>query len=50
MLAILKLADVDISKSELTALFRKEGHKNYKECGDQFLRKFLKGLSIRYRT
>jgi len=50
MLGILKLASVDISKSELTALFRKEGHKNYKECGDQFLRKFLKGLSIRYRT
>jgi uncharacterized protein YehS (DUF1456 family) len=50
MLAILRLADVDISKSELTALFRKEGHRNYKECGDQFLRKFLKGLSIRYRT
>jgi uncharacterized protein YehS (DUF1456 family) len=50
MLAILKLADADISKSELTALFRKEGHKNYKECGDQFLRKFLKGLSLRYRT
>ncbi len=50
MLGILKLADVDISKSKLTALFRKEGHKNYKECGDQFLRKFLKGLPIRYRT
>jgi len=50
MLAILKLADVDLSKSELTALFRKEGHKNYKECGDQFLRKFLQGLSLRYRT
>jgi uncharacterized protein YehS (DUF1456 family) len=50
MLGILKLADVDISKSELTALFRREGHKNYKECGDQFLRKFLKGLFIRYRT
>jgi uncharacterized protein YehS (DUF1456 family) len=50
MLGILKLANVNISKSELTALFRKEGHKNYKECGDQFLRKFLKGLSIRYRT
>jgi uncharacterized protein YehS (DUF1456 family) len=50
MIAILKLAGVGISKSELTALFRREGHKNYKECGDQFLRKFLKGLSIRYRT
>jgi uncharacterized protein YehS (DUF1456 family) len=50
MLSVLKLADVDISKHELTALFRKEGHKNYKECGDQFLRKFLKGLALRYRT
>jgi uncharacterized protein YehS (DUF1456 family) len=50
MLSILNLAGVGISKSELTALFRREGHKNYKECGDQFLRKFLKGLSIRYRT
>lgn len=49
MLGILKLAEVDISKSELTALFRKKGHKNYKNCGDQFLRNFLKGLSIRYR-
>jgi len=50
MLGILKLADVDISKHELTALFRKEGHKNYRECGDQFLRNFLKGLSSRLRT
>jgi uncharacterized protein YehS (DUF1456 family) len=50
MLAVLKLADVAISKPELSALFRKEGHKNYKECGDQFLRKFLKGLSLQYRT
>jgi uncharacterized protein YehS (DUF1456 family) len=50
ILAALRLAAVDISKPALTALFRKEGHKNYKECGDQFLRKFLKGLSLRYRS
>jgi uncharacterized protein YehS (DUF1456 family) len=49
MLDVLKLADIVVSKSELTALFRKEGHKNYKECGDQFLRNFLNGLYIRYR-
>lgn len=49
MLGILKLADTAISKSELNALFRKQGHRNYKECGDQFLRSFLKGLSVRYR-
>ena len=49
MLGILKLANINISKPELTALFRREGHKNYEECGEQFLRKFLKGLTIRYR-
>lgn len=49
MLAILKLVDVSISKSELSALFRREGQKNYKECGDQFLRNFLQGLTIRCR-
>lgn len=50
MLDIMNLAGVRVSKPELTALFRKEGHKNYKECGDQFLRNFIKGLTIRYRS
>lgn len=50
MIEVLKLADVAISKSELTALFRRKGHKNYKECGDQFLRYFLKGLAVRCRN
>ncbi|MFH1020754.1 MAG: DUF1456 family protein [Pseudomonadota bacterium] len=49
MLAILQQAGNPVSKSELSALFRKAGHKNYKECGDQFLRNFLKGLALRYR-
>lgn len=47
MLAILKLAGVTVTKSELTALFRTKGHKHYKECGDQFLLSFLQGLSKR---
>ena len=46
---ILKLADFDISKSELSALFRSEDQRNYKECGDQILRRFLNGLIIRNR-
>lgn len=50
MLEIMEIADMKVSKSELTALFRKEGHKNYKDCGDQFLRNFIKGLTIRYRS
>ncbi|OGJ84794.1 MAG: hypothetical protein A2487_20015 [Candidatus Raymondbacteria bacterium RifOxyC12_full_50_8] len=49
LLAIMKLADMPVSSPELTALFRKEGHKNYKPCGNQFLRNFLKGLTIRLR-
>ncbi len=43
---ILKLADFDITKSELNALYRKPDHANYKECGDQLLRNFLNGLII----
>lgn len=49
IIEILKLAGVNISKGELSALLRKEGHKNYKECGDRYARNFLKGLAIRYR-
>jgi uncharacterized protein YehS (DUF1456 family) len=43
---ILKLADFDITKSELNALYRNPEHPNYKECGDQLLRNFLNGLII----
>ncbi|MCP4253118.1 MAG: DUF1456 family protein [Candidatus Scalindua sp.] len=49
MLSTLKLAGMSISKSELSALFRKEGQRHYKECGDQILRNFLKGLTTRFR-
>ena len=46
---ILEEAGVYITKAELGALLRKEGHKNYVECGDRYARNFLKGLAIRYR-
>ncbi len=46
IIKILKLADFEISKSELNALFRNPTHPNYKECGDQLLRNFLNGLII----
>ncbi|WP_394186522.1 YehS family protein [Metabacillus halosaccharovorans] len=42
-------AGIRVTKGELGALLRKEGHKNYMECGDKFARNFLKGLAIRYR-
>ena len=49
MLDILAAAGVIITKGELSAVFRKEGHKNYIECGDRYARNFLKGLAIKYR-
>lgn len=49
MLRVFKLGGVELSESELSALFRKRDHKNYKECGDKFIRVFLKGLVELYR-
>ncbi|MBU8917289.1 DUF1456 family protein [Neobacillus sp. 114] len=49
MLDIFGEAGITVSKGELGALLRKEGHKNYKECGDKYARNFLKGLAIKYR-
>ena len=49
ILAILKSADFRISATELSALFRDEQHRNYRECGDQLLRYFLRGLTLKYR-
>ncbi len=46
MLALLAKAGVQLSKSELSAMFRARGQKNYKICGDQFLRNFIRGLTL----
>ncbi|MFZ8018159.1 MULTISPECIES: DUF1456 family protein [Fusobacterium] len=45
MIRIFKLGGIEISEGELSALFRSENHKNYKECGDKYIRIFLKGLT-----
>ncbi|WP_430309696.1 DUF1456 family protein [Pseudomonas sp. PONIH3] len=47
--AVLKSVDFPVSKPELSALFRKVGHDNYRPCGDQLLRNLLKGLTLRVR-
>lgn len=44
MIKIFKLGGVEISEGELSALFRSEDHKNYKECGDKYIRVF-KGVN-----
>jgi len=50
ILSILALADLRISKHELSALFRRPDHKHYRQCKDQILRNFLKGLQLQYRN
>ncbi len=45
MIRILDAGGMEISKSELSALFRKPGHRNFVYCRDQLLRKFLSGLA-----
>ena len=49
ILSILSLVDLYISKHELSAFFRRADHKHYRECKDQILRNFLKGMQIKYR-
>jgi uncharacterized protein YehS (DUF1456 family) len=48
ILEILELADIHLSKHELSALFRKPGHKHYRECKDSVLHGFLNGMQIIY--
>lgn len=49
ILQILKSTDFTVTPTELSALFRAENHRNYRSCGDQLLRYFLKGLAYKYR-
>lgn len=48
VIELLVHADFQISKHELSAFFRKPGHKHYRECKDQILRNFLKGMQLKY--
>lgn len=49
VIEVVTLAGLPVSKHELSAMFRKPEHRQYRECKDQFLRNFLKGLQQRYR-
>ncbi|ENU0860789.1 DUF1456 family protein [Citrobacter amalonaticus] len=45
--AIMTQQNVRVSMPEITAMMRSPNHKNYRECGDQFMRYFLRGLTAR---
>lgn len=49
MLDIFDKAGITVTKGELSAMLRKEGHKNYKQCLDKYARNFLRGLALKYR-
>ena len=49
ILAIMDLADLRMSRNELSALFRNQNHKHYRQCKDQILRNFIYGLQLKYR-
>lgn len=49
MLDFLTMAGLPVSQHELSAFFRKPGHKHYRECKDQVLRNFLQGLQLKHR-
>lgn len=49
VLELLESAGFKLGKHELSAFFRKPGHKHYRECKDQVLRNFLQGMQNKYR-
>lgn len=42
----LKLVTIELTKSDLSALFRKPGHANYKACDDSLVLDFIEGLGL----
>lgn len=49
VISILELADLSLSKYELSALFRNINNKHYRECTDDVLSTFLKGLKVKFQ-
>jgi uncharacterized protein YehS (DUF1456 family) len=45
IIALLAKTGLRVSKAELGAFCRRPDHRNYRECGDQFLRNLLKALT-----
>ncbi|MCF6312622.1 MAG: DUF1456 family protein [Verrucomicrobiales bacterium] len=44
VIAVFERVDFVVTKAELRSFFRKEGHRNYRLCPEQVLRKFIQGL------
>lgn len=46
IVALIEKSGLRVSKGELSAFFRRPDHRNYRDCGDQFLRNLIKGMSF----
>lgn len=46
VIEVLELAGLSLTKYELSALFRSVNHKHYRECSDDVLSTFLRGLKL----
>lgn len=49
MLELFASVEINLSKHELSAFFRKHDNKSYRPCMDQYLRGFLNALQTKYR-
>ncbi|CAM3824249.1 YehS family protein [Rheinheimera salexigens] len=49
ILALLAKSEFKLGKHELSAFFRRADHKHYRECHDQVLRYFLRGIQLTHR-
>ncbi len=47
---ILQDAGFRVSATEISSFFRKDDHRNFRPCGDQFLRNFLKGMTLKFKS
>lgn len=49
ILDIFRIGGANVTKTEVSAFFRKPDHRNYQPLGDQLMRKFMNGLTKKYR-
>jgi len=50
VIAVLELAELSLGKYELSAFFRNVNNKHYRDCSDDVLSTFLKGLKIKLQS
>ncbi|MEO5971362.1 MAG: DUF1456 family protein [Bdellovibrionia bacterium] len=45
IISLIEKSGLKVSKTELSAFFRNQDHRNYRECGNQFLRNLLRAMA-----